>query len=104
MNIIIIIRHAYDCIFIKLLLFETCFQFLILHILIPRHHAFIKAFLHLLILGLISLASFLAIGFTSIRTDKAHMGLYCGAMCTFLFMVILPENGQYKTSRYYILQ
>ena len=46
----------------------------------------------MLILGLISLASFLAIGFTSIRTDKAHMGLYCGAMCTFLFMVILVRK------------
>ena len=46
----------------------------------------------LLILGLISIASFLAIGFTSVRTDKAHVGLYCGAICTFLFMVMLLKN------------
>lgn len=46
----------------------------------------------LLILGLISVASFLAIGFTSVRTDKAHVGLYCGAICTFLLMVVLLKN------------
>lgn len=46
----------------------------------------------LLILGLTSIASFLAIGFTSIRTDKAHMGLYCGAICTFLIMIMLVKK------------
>lgn len=54
-----------------------------------------QGILMMLILGLISLASFLAIGFTSIRTDKAHMGLYCGAMCTFLFMVMLVRTELY---------
>ncbi len=48
-----------------------------------------------LILGLVSIASFLAIGFTSVRTDKAHMGLYCGAMCTFLFMIMLTRKEQF---------
>lgn len=46
----------------------------------------------LLILGLISIASFFAVGFTSVRTDKAHVGLYCGAMCTFLFMAMLLKR------------
>lgn len=46
----------------------------------------------LLVLGLTSCASFLAIGFTSIRTDKAHMGLYCGAICTFMIMIMLARK------------
>lgn len=50
----------------------------------------------LLILGLISIASFLAIGFTSVRTDKAHMGLYCGAIGTFLLMLMLVKKEQFK--------
>lgn len=50
----------------------------------------------LLILGLISIASFLAIGFTSVRTDKAHWGLYCGAIGTFLLMLILVKKEQFK--------
>lgn len=49
----------------------------------------------MLVLGLISLASFFAIGFTSVRTDKAHMGLYCGAICTFLFMIMLAKEEFY---------
>lgn len=48
-----------------------------------------------LIFSLVSIASFLAIGFTSVRTDKAHMGLYCGAMCTFLFMIMLTRKEQF---------
>ncbi len=46
----------------------------------------------LLILCLTSFASFVAIGFTSVRTDKAHMGLYCGAICTFLIMILLVQK------------
>ena len=45
-----------------------------------------------LIFSLTSIVSFLAIGFTSIRTDKAHVGLYCGAICTFLFMVMIMRK------------
>ena len=45
-----------------------------------------------LVLGIISVASFLAIGFTSVRTDKAHVGLYCGAICTFILMIMLVKD------------
>lgn len=50
----------------------------------------------LLVLGLISIASFLAIGFTSVRTDKAHVGLYCGAICTFIFMVMIVRKEHFR--------
>lgn len=52
--------------------------------------------LSFLILGLTSVAAFVATGFTSIRTDKAHVGLYCGAICTFLIMIMLVRKKYYK--------
>lgn len=55
-----------------------------------------QGILSLLILGVTSVTAFLATGFTSIRTDKAHVGLYCGAICTFMLMLMLVRKKYYK--------
>lgn len=44
------------------------------------------------ILGLTAAASFFAMGFTSVRLDIAHTGLYCGAICSFLLMLMLVRE------------
>lgn len=49
----------------------------------------------LIILGAIAVASFIAIGYTSVRVDKAHNGLYCGAIGTFLLMLMLVKKERF---------
>lgn len=52
--------------------------------------------LSFLILGVISVTAFLATGVTSVRPDKAHVGLYCGAICSFLLMLMLVRKKYYR--------
>lgn len=53
-----------------------------------------KGVILFLVLGLTSIASFFAMGFTSVRLDIAHLGLYCGGICAFLFMILLVKRMQ----------
>lgn len=53
-----------------------------------------KGVVFFLVFGLTSIASFFAMGFTSVRLDIAHLGLYCGGICAFLFMVLLVKKEQ----------
>lgn len=50
----------------------------------------------LLIFGLTSIAAFLAIGFTSLRVNSAHCGFYCGAICSFLFMIMIVRKEVFE--------
>lgn len=51
-----------------------------------------KGIIFFLVLGLTAAASFFAMGFTSVRLDIAHTGLYCGAICSFLLMLMLVKE------------